>query len=102
CWSRRFLLFFQADDGIRDFHVTGVQTCALPILAFRKKIGSNIEIASTLSNLGRLKLTAGDLVAAEKYLLDAEQRIDTAHRTAYRSEERRVGKECRTERAPNH
>src|SRR5690606_27471798 len=23
--------FFQADDGIRDFHVTGVQTCALPI-----------------------------------------------------------------------
>src|SRR5690606_30120176 len=30
-WS--FLLFFfQAEDGIRDFHVTGVQTCALPIL----------------------------------------------------------------------
>src|SRR5690606_40984327 len=25
------LLFFQAEDGIRDFHVTGVQTCALPI-----------------------------------------------------------------------
>src|SRR5690606_40787354 len=24
--------FFQAEDGIRDFHVTGVQTCALPIL----------------------------------------------------------------------
>src|SRR5690606_40984064 len=24
-------LFFQAEDGIRDFHVTGVQTCALPI-----------------------------------------------------------------------
>src|SRR5690606_40194999 len=23
--------FFQAEDGIRDFHVTGVQTCALPI-----------------------------------------------------------------------
>src|SRR5690606_21287186 len=27
------LFFFQAEDGIRDFHVTGVQTCALPILA---------------------------------------------------------------------
>src|SRR5690606_40009809 len=27
----RALLFFQAEDGIRDFHVTGVQTCALPI-----------------------------------------------------------------------
>src|SRR6266511_1084416 len=28
----RFFFFFQAEDGIRDFHVTGVQTCALPIL----------------------------------------------------------------------
>src|SRR5690606_39752508 len=28
-----FYFFFQAEDGIRDFHVTGVQTCALPILA---------------------------------------------------------------------
>src|SRR6266511_5765796 len=27
----RFFFFFQAGDGIRDFHVTGVQTCALPI-----------------------------------------------------------------------
>src|SRR5690606_39666516 len=28
-----FFFFFQAEDGIRDFHVTGVQTCALPIFA---------------------------------------------------------------------
>src|SRR5690606_39590383 len=28
---RLFFFFFQAEDGIRDFHVTGVQTCALPI-----------------------------------------------------------------------
>src|SRR5690606_40081379 len=37
------LFFFQAEDGIRDFHVTGVQTCALPICwfrAFRLKVGS--------------------------------------------------------------
>src|SRR6266508_202741 len=27
-----FVFFFQAEDGIRDGHVTGVQTCALPIL----------------------------------------------------------------------
>src|SRR5690606_41197966 len=27
------IFFFHAEDGIRDFHVTGVQTCALPILA---------------------------------------------------------------------
>src|SRR5690606_40743480 len=30
--------FFQADDGIRDFHVTGVQTCALPIFVETKSI----------------------------------------------------------------
>src|SRR5690606_4684369 len=32
-WFYRFIFFFQAEDGIRDFHVTGVQTCALPIFA---------------------------------------------------------------------
>src|SRR6266508_4960805 len=30
-----FFFFFQAEDGIRDGHVTGVQTCALPILTLR-------------------------------------------------------------------
>ena len=29
-----YVFFFQAEDGIRDWSVTGVQTCALPILAF--------------------------------------------------------------------
>src|SRR5690606_40617430 len=29
--SKHAFFFFQAEDGIRDFHVTGVQTCALPI-----------------------------------------------------------------------
>src|SRR5436309_12411789 len=31
-----FLFFFQAEDGIRDFHVTGVQTCALPICELQR------------------------------------------------------------------
>src|SRR5690606_41209854 len=31
-FDHSFFFFFQAEDGIRDFHVTGVQTCALPIL----------------------------------------------------------------------
>src|SRR2546422_4475301 len=30
-WSLCFFFFFQAEDGIRDVAVTGVQTCALPI-----------------------------------------------------------------------
>src|SRR2546429_878480 len=32
CFGSRFFFFFQAEDGIRDVAVTGVQTCALPIL----------------------------------------------------------------------
>src|SRR5690606_16537557 len=32
--------FFQAEDGIRDFHVTGVQTCALPILKYNEFLGA--------------------------------------------------------------
>src|SRR5256885_12430143 len=32
CMSYHFFFFFQAEDGIRDYKVTGVQTCALPIL----------------------------------------------------------------------
>src|SRR5690606_37204909 len=31
CLRGSLFFFFQAEDGIRDFHVTGVQTCALPI-----------------------------------------------------------------------
>src|ERR1035437_10593178 len=31
-----FFVFFQAEDGIRDIGVTGVQTCALPILLFEE------------------------------------------------------------------
>src|SRR5690606_40783979 len=35
------IFFFQAEDGIRDFHVTGVQTCALPIFCHLGKSISN-------------------------------------------------------------
>src|SRR6266511_5153274 len=34
-----FFFFFQAEDGIRDFHVTGVQTCALPIFGRGVRLG---------------------------------------------------------------
>src|SRR5690606_40076726 len=39
--------FFQAEDGIRDFHVTGVQTCALPILGRKISVDS-----ATMMNKG--------------------------------------------------
>src|SRR5256885_3971112 len=42
--SRRGFFFFQAEDGIRDYKVTGVQTCALPISrSCRSPIGSSNE-----------------------------------------------------------
>src|SRR5437016_6741454 len=39
-YSCFFFFFFQAEDGIRDWSVTGVQTCALPILTVRRADGS--------------------------------------------------------------
>src|SRR5699024_11574848 len=52
CWLQMLLLFFvfQAEDGIRDRNVTGVQTCALPILLYAAvrnilhKKGKSVEI----------------------------------------------------------
>src|SRR5438270_11703265 len=36
-----FFFFFQAEDGIRDLTVTGVQTCALPISVLRRRCPAN-------------------------------------------------------------
>src|SRR5690606_40630568 len=41
--------FLQAEDGIRDFHVTGVQTCALPIFAERGINEVMVESGATLA-----------------------------------------------------
>src|SRR5690606_39742793 len=46
--------FFQAEDGIRYFHVTGVQTCALPIYHFHTRQGMeffNNEQAKEMAGL---------------------------------------------------
>src|SRR5437660_7072252 len=42
--SHLLLFFFQAEDGIRDGHVTGVQTCALPILEGTAAPNANVVI----------------------------------------------------------
>src|SRR5690606_40721146 len=55
---------FQAEDGIRDFHVTGVQTCALPILKTNKDWGGD----------GKLKRKVEDYIWREQYL-DNKTRI---------------------------
>src|SRR5256885_12789112 len=41
----RWLFFFQAEDGIRDYKVTGVQTCALPISPQAGEVRNAVEAA---------------------------------------------------------
>src|SRR5690606_39999903 len=43
--------FIQAEDGIRDFHVTGVQTCALPIYIVKYLGAYNFTIYDAIQNL---------------------------------------------------
>src|SRR5258707_10096816 len=96
--------FFQAEDGIRDIGVTGVQTCALPILLNGSGTDSDGSIASylwtqvsggaaSLTNANTANLTASGLQAGS-YVF----RLTVTDR----SEERRVGKECRSRWSPYH
>src|SRR5207248_8713338 len=43
-WSCSSFFFFQAEDGIRDRTVTGVQTCALPILAAQLEVDADASV----------------------------------------------------------
>src|SRR5215467_370462 len=73
----KYFFFFQAEDGIRDYKVTGVQTCALPI---SERGPWSAQSASARSGrFSRCFSSAGS-----------------------GSEERRVGKECRSRWSPYH
>src|SRR3989449_5183571 len=97
-----FLFFFQAEDGIRDVAVTGVQTCALPISRRRGVGDRDHQHAGALCTEGAQDLFAGGItveggLAARAGLLDGlGVELDD------RSEERRVGKECRSRWSPYH
>src|SRR2546426_2207777 len=81
-----FFFFFQAEDGIRDYKVTGVQTCALPI-----------SVQTQFRPQGQCEQRVDRLVAPEQ--MDAVLPRELGLR---RSEERRVGKECRSRWSPYH
>src|SRR5258708_23521512 len=84
-----FFFFFQAEDGIRDDLVTGVQTCALPIsrrLPFAaQRIAKGLRLWVPVRQPARQKHHRGGIVDL-----------------VVRSEERRVGKECRSRWSPYH
>ena len=83
-WVIVVVFFFQAEDGIRDDLVTGVQTCALPISQL-------LNIYATLSG-DDFELVLDGAAEINGTIVDAPQR----------SEERRVGKECRYRWSPYH
>src|SRR2546421_4976370 len=97
------LFFFQAEDGIRDLIVTGVQTCALPISLIPLLILCAAQIASaqewakaTLEKSPRHRewvTVKHDGRSVETFVVYPESK---------RSEERRVGKECRSRWSPYH
>src|SRR5687767_15664343 len=95
-----FFFFFQAEDGIRDKLVTGVQTCALPILV-RDAEGYVTE--NRYSMLGDLvEVVRRYARGGAPHAQDAVTRMDYDRLGRLRSEERRVGKECRCRWSPDH
>src|SRR5437868_8857265 len=86
-----FFFFFQAEDGIRDRNVTGVQTCALPIYLIPYYLA-----ARALWFPSNARSEAFGLVQVEAMASGCPV-INTAipHSGVARSEERRVGKEWR-------
>src|SRR2546430_12497704 len=86
-----FFFFFQAEDGIRDLTVTGVQTCALPIFSFswRQTAGPTITLQ-------------GASTANPSFNAPAVTTQTVLTVLTFRSEERRVGKECRSRWSPYH
>src|SRR5688572_31392246 len=90
--------FFQAEDGIRDLTVTGVQTCALPISGHperRHVIGARQHARGTVGDTRPVRAHVRALVVKE-LVVEPENAAFGVDGGSYRSEERRVGKECRS------
>src|SRR2546429_6224001 len=88
CSLQRFS--FNAEDGIRDVAVTGVQTCALPI-------SRRLDVESA-----RVRVEDRDTVRMLENTAVGDNPRQAAYALQMRSEERRVGKECRSRWSPYH
>src|SRR5690606_40252050 len=96
--------FFQAEDGIRDFHVTGVQTCALPISSRSMRMGTSIRKAATRKwpepQQGSRVFKSASCSGQASKVPAAGVQAPSSCFTNRRSEERRVGKEGRSRGSP--
>src|SRR5690625_7671054 len=85
-----YVFFSQAEDGIRDGHVTGVQTCALPISP-----GGGNQPFHTSRSVGHVRRLCGAVVRGVLGWPGPDGQVVGAGGIQPRSEERRVGKEKR-------
>src|SRR2546430_9426104 len=94
--------FFQAEDGIRDLTVTGVQTCALPIWRWNC-VDSEIGVIDRLEQwrAPTLDNPTLDTLMSDNFEQTATQAA-AFQKIWMRSEERRVGEECRSRWSPDH
>src|SRR5438309_2572040 len=93
--------FFQAEDGIRDGTVTGVQTCALPISLLNYCFAASSSPTMLALNVDDNDKATSDFFHAhnwDKVVQQYEMILDLTTPNL-RSEERRVGKECKSQRA---
>src|SRR5690348_18078816 len=98
-----FFFFFQAEDGIRDGRVTGVQTCALPISLGHLPVrmityGAVDRTVHAWISDGCGRSTVKNSLAVLVRVMEQAVRDGIIDR----SEERRVGKECRSRWAAEH
>src|SRR5207249_9472013 len=98
-----FAFFFQAEDGIRDRNVTGVQTCALPISRLSPSSERIFKKARTTRSTPLRQAPTLILLGIGRNLRPVRHTFLALSllrgTVANRSEERRVGKECRSQRS---
>src|SRR5258708_30681660 len=97
-----FFFFFKAEDGIRYDRVTGVQTCALPISALGTSPGTEGPRSSMPAGAAVPGEVPRAVVPVEGHDAPSPDPRGLHPAPAVRSEERRVGKECRSRWSPYH
>src|SRR5256886_10197714 len=96
------LFFFQAEDGIRDLTVTGVQTCALPISQLVAGHPVRLVLLDPVVDHLVLERQAVRRTHHRALAADLAEVLHPQVDRLPRSEERRVGKECRSRWSPYH